>query len=235
MDCDTLLFFSTRRSGHHAVMNWFLHQAPFNTTFYNDVPYDYIIKGEIPKIIAKIRYNENLEKHVDCFNFELTPISKLDKIKESDLINGNVKEIIILRDIYNTMASTLRRFKRRQRNQNIQQKTVSDLRDLWIEQAKAILDGHDHILFNRWFSDEEYRKKICEDMLDVEYSEKGLQDVPKFGEGSSYDAMSKNHKAQKMDVLNRYKNVVDKNLYTLYCHGDEIRKLNKELFGFAAV
>jgi hypothetical protein len=60
------------------------------------------------------------------------------------------------------------------------------------------------IKYDEWFSKEEYRIGVCND-LGVAYSDKGLNVVPAFGNGSSFDKMSFNNNAQNMKVTERYK------------------------------
>lgn len=231
-DIQTLLFFATQRSGHHAVMNWLFHQLPCKCIHYNDIRMKPFIRGFIDENIIKTIYKEESQgEGIIAFNFEMVGVKSLDKLVTSPLIVGKTREIIILRDIYNTVSSAIRK---------MSEDKLVKLRDLWIENAKGILeDKREHILFNRWFSDEQYRVEICEKMFDVPYGDQGLDEIPVFGDGSSFQKKKKGEPliGQNLDVLKRYKDIPkkQKQIYTNLCHGSEIREMNEKLFGFYAV
>lgn len=59
------------------------------------------------------------------------------------------------------------------------------------------------IYFDEWFINKDYRIKITND-LKLNFNDKGLNDVYSNGR-SSFDEFRYDGKAQKMDVLNRWK------------------------------
>lgn len=65
------------------------------------------------------------------------------------------------------------------------------------------------ILYDDFFKSEIYRRNICEKIRDAKYNEKMLNYVPDRGEGSSFDGLKYQDMGQKMDVLNRYKQISD--------------------------
>ena len=59
-----------------------------------------------------------------------------------------------------------------------------------------------NINFNNWYSEKNYRKKICKD-LGLGFSDKGLNELNKAGGGSSFTGMDITN-ARNLDVLHRY-------------------------------
>jgi len=135
--------------------------------------------------------------------------------------------ILILRDPFNLFSSRLRFFHRSntlrkevgKKNLSFSHKTNenSDISwfdkgavKRWSEYAKEYLGktnylGNDKVLinYNLWFKDKKYRKNIINN-LGLKFSDRGLNKVPGNGYGSSFDVMTKDGKAQEMNVLNRW-------------------------------
>jgi len=85
-----------------------------------------------------------------------------------------------------------------------------------VEQALGIKHISDvdiiDINFNQWFSNKEYRSYICQ-KLNIDKDDIGLNEVPNYRHGSSFEKLSYNGNAQKMKVLERYKQVKNKRKY----------------------
>jgi len=60
-----------------------------------------------------------------------------------------------------------------------------------------------YINYNTWFTDWTYRKKLC-DQLSLQFTDFGINNIPNFGRGSSFQGLSMNGQAQKMNVNERY-------------------------------
>ena len=125
--------------------------------------------------------------------------------------------IIVIRDIYNMLASMLRWEKERNgiigRHESIRSTKIR--LDRWVNFADEVLSptfNHTDILFNKWFTDDAYRESICLE-LGLEFTDKGKQAVAGHGGGSSFDRREFNGKADQMDVLNRYKSYADDPLF----------------------
>ena len=79
---------------------------------------------------------------------------------------------------------------------------------LWKRYAAEFL-GDTHILenkiciyFNAWHSSRDYRMEIAK-RLGLTFTDAGYQDVPDIGGGSSFDGITFNQMAGKMNVLDR--------------------------------
>ncbi|MGB3614080.1 MAG: hypothetical protein WBA10_09820, partial [Elainellaceae cyanobacterium] len=84
--------------------------------------------------------------------------------------------------------------------------------------------------YSSWFSDIDYRREIA-DQIEIDFSDEGLHDISKSGRGSSFDGDKFSGKADKMDVMNRWKSYVDHPLYRELLHTDELLHYSNRLFG----
>ena len=89
------------------------------------------------------------------------------------------------------------------------------------------------ISYNDWFTSEEYRRTISKNM-NLQFNDDGLQYVNRFGEGSSFDDQKYKYDAQKMKVLERWKQLEEypewKELLSKMLSDDEIVSYAKEIF-----
>jgi hypothetical protein len=126
------------------------------------------------------------------------------RINPKQNISGDNKYIIILRNPWNIVASQIKKISDMggMNNMDINRDT-----DVWIEFYKHYIEktkpNTHYIIFDKWFIDIEYRKKISTD-LGIEFSDINLNHVSGIGGGSSFDKVNFNGNAQKMNVLKRY-------------------------------
>ena len=97
--------------------------------------------------------------------------------------------VVLLRDPYNLFASLIKKGERFSRPQSIINK--------WNEHAREYL-GYTNYLshrvgvsYNSWFKDVEYREEIAQH-LGLDFTDAGLNSVPLFGRGSSFDGQKYN-------------------------------------------
>lgn len=207
--------FAQQRSGHHAVVNWLCRQLPGKSALYHLVNEngvaDTIWMYKDSKPPERTSINSTIKVNNVVFNvegrppsasykqflvFQKNPISILSPIKHEFM------NVIVIRDILNTLASRINHFTWRNGEQE-----VSD----WKEYAKEVLRQTKYlknpicILFNLWFVSLEYRKNISKLLgFGMNFTDIGLQDVPCHGGGSSFDGLKKDGHASEMRVLNRY-------------------------------
>jgi hypothetical protein len=102
---------------------------------------------------------------------------------------------------------------------------------LWKDYAREcagdtnLLPDKTIVIFNKWFSDESYRRTVS-NSLGIKYIEDSRERMTPEGNGSSFDGMSKNGAASTMTVNHRYqhymndasfwKRLVDPELIDLY-------------------
>jgi len=111
------------------------------------------------------------------------------KINKRDVYDPNSQNIVVLRDIANTIASIIKRgFTRR---------VPFDL--LWMQyyNSDAV-----KINFNKWHIDGQYRGQLLES-FGLDYDETPYNDIPRMGGGSSWGGLRNN--PLKLDLQHRYK------------------------------
>ncbi|MET8677097.1 hypothetical protein ABZW18_05725 [Streptomyces sp. NPDC004647] len=140
--------------------------------------------------------------------------------------------VVVLRDFPNTAASIARQaqsdpaFAYRYR--------IRDLLDLWKRYAgylKTSSFGYTYVAFNSWFSDAGERRRISQ-TLELQHSDHGLNRVSAYGQGSSFDGLHHDGRAQGMAVLNRWETMLDDRLFQFLLLADEESlEINEQLFG----
>ncbi|MFD8934641.1 hypothetical protein ACFV0R_05190 [Streptomyces sp. NPDC059578] len=140
--------------------------------------------------------------------------------------------VVVLRDFPNTAASIARQaqsdpaFAYRYR--------IRDLLDLWKRYAgyfETNSYGYTYVAFNSWFSDATERQRISRS-LGLQHSDHGLNRVSAYGQGSSFDGLHHDGRAQDMAVLNRWATMLDDRLFQFLLLADEESlEINERLFG----
>ena len=177
-------FLGIPRSGSQAILQWILSQID-NVKFYPRLPEEPI----------ETEYSGNtLIRYEDI---------QLSKYRDEN--NGDVIMIGMLRNPWNMMASQVQwglynvpLYKRKKRAIQI----WNEYYDEYITQESDII----FIIYDKWFTDIEYRKGISM-KLGLTFSDEKFENVPRAGSGSSFDGIMYDGKAQQMNVLNRYKEV----------------------------
>ena len=226
--------YGMKRGGHHAVLNWVLgHYESWiycnnclcpNGRIQVQYESDIRTKGEKP-------YKMTLLSFEDRPNFSE---SSFDSVSKAD--KKPTRNILILRDAYNTFAS---RFKKK-RFPHIEGWADGwinfDDTSIWKKYALEFLGATNFmenaikINYNKWFVEGEYRKEVSKNFGD--FTDKGLEDVLDFGLGSSFDYFEFHGRAQQMDVVGRWKEFYKDEEYINCLTSDkEIEELNREIFG----
>ena len=157
----------------------------------------------------------------EMYNFEDYNINIFNKI------NFEHTKIIVIRDLYNMMASSLK-----QNIKNYGGGTFNSRLNKWIGHAHLVNNmppNYICINYNKWFELKEYRDEIAKS-LGFTNKELEVNKVPHFGKGSSFDKQKK--KGSDMDVLKRYKYLPNKYIKKIEEHKKfkKIKELNKFLF-----
>jgi hypothetical protein len=85
------------------------------------------------------------------------------------------------------------------------------------------------ISYPEWFTSESYRMSLAMQM-GLEATDYGMNTVPNFGGGSSFDLLDLSGQAHKMQVLSRWKAYQDHPLMHQLCANDEVKSLIQHLF-----
>ena len=167
--------------------------------------------------------------NLEDFDLDVYENKNFSSFKQLD----GCKKILLVRSAKNFVASSL------QRKVNPPDAGATDVAyhlaermKLWKQHAREALDPNSDwyvIKFDNWFSDKEYRRKICDD-LGLQFTDNGLNSVMNFGSGSSFDRQSFDNNAQSMKVLERWKQYHDQEELMSYID-DEVKELNRQIFG----
>ena len=133
--------------------------------------------------------------------------------------------IILLRDIYNWLASAWK--------QDGSPKHMVHLRNIWADYAKHFVTranertGMHLVYFNQWFQDRDYRIELAK-----KWGLNTKGDPVQYVQGfSSFDGRRR-QEASNLKLLTRYENFQDHPIY-LKLITSEVQELNFELFGMA--
>ena len=86
------------------------------------------------------------------------------------------------------------------------------------------------ISFNEWFTNKEYRKTIAE-KIGLQFSDKGINTIAKYGPGSSFDRTPGGEGAQQIKVLGRWRHYSGNKFYDDIFKDKELVELSNEIFG----
>ena len=211
------------RSGHHAVLNWICAQHG-NIRHINDVHLsDDKTQFKTPQKEAGLTvYGSGRDTLINLEGFKLG-LWRKDAWEDTPAVKSydRIYPVLVVRRFRNWLASTV---------VTIESKKP-ETRALHGYLDKRILCYRDHInaavtkrspfsnllviLYDKWVKSAEYRESLCKP-LDIPFTDDGLQSVPKFGSGSSFNAREYDSKAQEMNVLNRWKQVASNTTFKLY-------------------
>lgn len=171
----------------------------------------------------------------DC---SLKKIARKNFVRAHDRFMGKSEakfEILILRDPFNLFASRIRFESSRKRQ--LSRLDPKDASKLWIQYAIEFLGETNYlgdrklcINYNRWVVDSEYRASIAR-QLDIKNTDAGINNVPKFGGGSSFDGIEAHGQASKMDVFGRWKSYVDDPYFRSIMSDKQLIKYSERIFG----
>ncbi len=237
--------FGIRRSGNHAVIHWLSEglrgDGERSVMHVNNVA-DGSPRPERQPIYIK---NKIALLHPDfvILSYEDRTLGERHDLEHHKRFsNDRDIDVAVLRSFPNLMASQM------QRRHNIQEQGLKGrpimrlglaaVRDVWVENAKAILDSNESgvtgILYDKWFTDRSYRDEIG-NQVGFANTDSGLDYVPDPGSGgSSFDGTLFQDRGQEMRVLDRWHMFTEseesQGLYTSLIT-PEVGALNQELFG----
>jgi hypothetical protein len=214
--------FAMKRSGHHAVMNWLMSHFKGETLLLGNSFFGHSFRS------LRDEENRKLWNGLDCVMYPI-----LDRVIENcrhPSIKPSHKSfnLLVIRDPFNAFASRCKYCmlhqhragpgydvmscgnKRLLRMGCIPTEAGMSMKDVWLSFAKEAV-GDTNVIpnkivvnFNRWFSDREYRVALA-NTIGVEFTDKDINVVPEFGDGSSFDGLDFNGNAQMMNVLDRWR------------------------------
>lgn len=242
------------RSGHHAVISWIIYQHGEKYCFLNnpvveenpfltarEVGSDLAGEGRLSGVdMAILRARR---KDLMIYNREGFPLERGAAIGWAEAPNrhigksGNRTTVLILRDAFNFLASVMR-WSRGTRHQP-DRRAIANLVEQWKDHAREYL-GETTFLrekvkinYNLWFSEEDYRKQLAEE-IGFRFKPGGTKGVPKVGPvvwGDTFDGMRFDGRAQEMKVMERWKHFEEDPFYRELFLDSEVAELSEKIFG----
>lgn len=237
------LIFAMKRSGHHALINWIAQQSNNTVIHKNNCIHGWENKEFKPMVKRKQVFDKNtksIDYIVNIEDFDITDFKKYD-FKSFNFVK-NSKVIIFVRDPYNWIASCYKRKWEKGDYRDVyfglNRYYINDRKEkkpsriiLWKRQIMECLGYSQYINthyidinYNMWFSNKKYRKQIAE-KLELNFTDKGINDVVNFGKGSSFDGIGKN--AKDMQVFDRWKQFKNDSEYRSFFDYDLIKLARK--------
>jgi hypothetical protein len=235
-----VVFFGIRRGGQHAVINWVAAHFDEPVWFFNDIKefnnprpiLDDTGATNLPEYIRNpmsIPDVWQIPKKVLFQSYEDRSIHGLNFDANARVIGESRRTIciIILRDLFNTVASRLS-------HPGPIFMVTPAIRTRWMDYAKEAIGETHHlpnvvfINYNLWFKNETYRRRL-ERTLGLRMTDRGIENVS--GVGSSFSGKEQNGRAQTMRVEERWKNYCNDNRYVNFFKVPQLWELHDLLFG----
>ena len=173
----------------------------------------------IPPPFTKNPIVEELDYDLIIWNLVDNEPERLHETMQAHSQYNPDKKIIIIREFKNWIASLVKHMQSDETASKTQEQRSLMYIYLrtYLEHAQYFLSSNDYttILYDKWFSDEDYRKQIVSE-LGLEFTDMGRDKVSKHGRGSSFDGLDYNGKALEMNVLERYKTMINDSKYIEY-------------------
>jgi hypothetical protein len=256
-----LRIFAQRRSGHHAIINWIRYQLGRRHYFLNDCrasenPFTgaqlngSLVHGifgqhRVMRLACEAR-GWFTYKGVLLYNYEEYDIRRADREMPAHIETGWIgrsvsrHDVLIVRDPFNLLASKLRwAYGRKQTPSKPAVSGLSDAMELWKVYAREYLGESAHlrnricISYNDWFASRDYRDETAR-RLGMVNQDVGVEEVAKWGPtvwGDSFDGLRYEGRAQKMKVLERWREFEADPVYRRLVADDELHDLSRKIFG----
>lgn len=232
-----------KRSGQHAILNWLCASLGGHGCALNDVRPAYDLRNRHwsgTKTSGRLGASNNVWFF---HNYEdHSPHGVAQPVTEGfhDRWYGKSTrryDLLILRDPFNLFASRIRRGKSTREIWPAENQATSRwTREMFKTHAREYLGETEWlprlfpISYNRWFSDESYRDRLC-GLVGCRSNESAMHVVPAAGSGSSFDGQEFKFEAEKMPVLERWRQYEDSSYFRSIFEDRELLDLSMRIFG----
>ena len=204
-----IIFLGLRRSGNHAVINWLLDQPDCSHVFYNNA------WPQNPFLRAPDSYQADgpdVRMNLLLCSFEDRPLRLIGsaqcyphrRIPNPPEVKRRIY-VVLMRDPFNLFASQLKSSKDKPRY--VGGLSMPQLYLTYVSEQVGgtnFLNGEKlFISYNRWRSDKSYRESIAT-RLDLTVSDRGLDKVPRYGGGSSFERRRADGSGSQMHTYARW-------------------------------
>lgn len=233
---EILVVFGMRRSGNHVAINWILEQVDGPAVFYNNINPD---KSPFAGVRTEFRNKSGPSPRLIISYEDVDP----DRLLSPPLLSfledrvvrdgASVRFALILRDPYNLFASRLRKWPERFVNDtkiDMQTRMYQDLASL-AAHPKSIWQGAPvvPIFYNDLVSDPAAREKLSA-RLGIKTGDAGLDDVPVYGHGSSFDGTELSGEAVRNNVFERWRALEKDPVFQKTLNDPELQAIGTALF-----
>ena len=230
------IIFGMKRSGNHLFINWLLSQYPGPAVFYNHVR-----PNQIPyrRWKREWRFNNPTRPPAIIFSYEDRDFEEVfqgplrDFLKEYESRIVDTKICIVMRDPKNFFASRFKKWPEEHNELDRVRHLIAKYCDYALAYqgggALACFGDATPVSYNDLISSELYRRELAA-LLDVRDGMRGLDEVPRYGHGSSFDGVALHGRAEEMDVFGRWRGFADDPVFREVMADAEIAKINHALF-----
>ena len=171
-----------QRVGNHIINHWLLSNSGVSTAYFNNATLYPAVSDSVRIFNCDHTYPKELER-VIC-TYENLSASKL----------RGLDFYYIIRDPYNWLASLMKYSRFNERN-------LESFIETYIQNAETC---QKFIVYNQWVSNSDYRNKLASDLGFVN-KDLGVNHVPEYGTGSTFDGREYEGRGSQMSVLERWK------------------------------
>jgi hypothetical protein len=205
--------FGMHRSGHHGVLNWICEQHGDVTHLNNVRLTDNKLGFQMPRPdVGLTKYGDGHDTLINLESFRL-PRWYSEGWPDAPAVadNDKVYPVLVIRRFRNWLASMAMhpgsKILKTESNEFVndwaQRRLLPYANHLEEAMERITFPGLIVIRFDQWFADPEYREELCA-QLDIPFTDAGLNVVPRFADGSTFDLRNFDGKAQEMRVLERW-------------------------------
>mgnify|MGYP006283075365 CR=1 FL=1 len=230
-----IVVFGMKRSGNHVFINWLLAQHPGPVVFYNHVH-----PQEIPyhRWKREWRVNDPLKPPAIIFSYEDRDFDETFAGPLQDFLSAHAGRIaefrtcVVMRDPRNFFASRFKKWSEEYHDGDRTRRLI----DMYKLYARAFEGGgalarHGPVTcvrYNRLITSAEYRRELSA-ALGIRQGDRGLDEVPHYGHGSSFDGVALRNRAADMDVFGRWRAYAEDPVFRRIMSDPEIAALDRAL------
>lgn len=239
------IFMGFQRCGTHALSNWLLKQSEdYVPSQLEDVGQGTFSLSRTNNKKVYLHNSQKITVPLNAQRNEIWPTLDLDSDHLICIENGSLFDyeeyqmiknyfcehkiirLIALRDAWNCFASFYKKYN------TVDPHIVRG----WEYRAEEILGITHHLSnfhfvnYNMWFSSVNYRKELCKEH-GLHFTDHGLNDVPNFGDGSSFDQRKLHNQGSKMNVLSRFREFKEDSRFMTKVN-PYVRMLSRKIFKY---
>jgi hypothetical protein len=234
---EILVVLGLRRSGNHVAINWIMNQTDGSAVFFNNINPDlppWTARMREFRLRARNRSPRIILSYEDVSPDRLLSDPLLTVLRDSSAVR--IRFALILRDPYNLFASRLRKWPDR-----FAQPEATDAQTtLYAQHAELARDPRPiwrdaplvPILYNELVQDPAARTRIA-DALGIRDGDRGLETVPVYGHGSSFDGTEGQVADMRNQVFSRWREMEADPTFRKVISDPALQHAGQTLFGMA--